>query len=94
MRREGPCPFESAELNCAMIRSASTRRRPFFASVRLSLRRAARLLRRWVRLRRELQLRRALADMDERQMRDIGVPAEQIRAALSRRIPPIDTMFW
>ena len=49
---------------------------------RLQLRR---LRRAWRRVRNRRKLRHAMFDMDERLMKDIGLPAEQIRAVLARR---------
>lgn len=35
-----------------------------------------------------------MSDMDERLMKDIGLPAEHIRAVLARRYTATDKDFW
>ena len=58
---------------------------------RLQLRR---LRRAWRRLRNRQKLRHAMSDIDERLMKDIGLPAEHIRAVLARRYTATDKDFW
>jgi len=55
--------------------------------------RSQRIWRRLVRLRLKRQLRQALSRMDRREMEDIGVHPDDIRAVLERKWPPVDTTF-
>ena len=58
---------------------------------RLQLRR---LRRAWRRVSSRQKLRHAMSGMDERLMKDIGLPAEHIRAVLARRYRATDKDFW
>ena len=58
---------------------------------RLQLRR---LRRAWRRLRNRQKLRHAMSGMDERLMKDIGLPAEHISAVLARRYTATDRDLW